>query len=203
MPNWCENEIQISLGENKEKAKKELKKFCEIYDDKKSKQGFLSLYFPMPESLMIESSNVVDYGIAILLSENHNNHEKIDEINSYNWAKEFTREELIENIKKSYQLNLEQSQKAIDNEKKYGFKNWYQWSIANWGTKWDLNVISFLEKNNKIYIIADSAWSPPIEAFEKISEDFPNLIFNIKYKEEGNGIRGKVEICCGESYSNN
>lgn len=54
---------------------------------------------------------------------------------------------------------------------KYGFKSWYDWCIANWGTKWDLCEVSFNRvDDNTIQLSCDTAWSPPIGAFEKLME---------------------------------
>ena len=51
---------------------------------------------------------------------------------------------------------------AIDNLEKYGFQDWYNWSIHNWGTKWDA-CNSHIESDDEdyIFITFDTAWSPP------------------------------------------
>lgn len=54
---------------------------------------------------------------------------------------------------------------------KYGFKSWYDWNIANWGTKWDL-CEPRIERidDNTVQITCDTAWSPPITAYESMLE---------------------------------
>lgn len=54
---------------------------------------------------------------------------------------------------------------------KYGFKSWYDWNIAHWGTKWDL-CESSIEKidDNTVTISCQTAWSPPTNAFETLTE---------------------------------
>ena len=49
---------------------------------------------------------------------------------------------------------------------KYGYKSWYDWNIAHWGTKWDLcdAVINRVD-DNTVVIDCQTAWSPPDEAF--------------------------------------
>ena len=55
--------------------------------------------------------------------------------------------------------------------KKYGFKSWYDWNIANWGTKWDLcDADVQIADENTIQINCQTAWSPPIAAFETLHE---------------------------------
>lgn len=77
--------------------------------------------------------------------------------------------------------------KALD--AKYGAHDGYSWRLDNWGTKWDVeptiegDVIEF-----------ESAWSPPIEAFEKISELNPDLRFAMIYLEPGVGFLGECRF---------
>jgi hypothetical protein len=55
--------------------------------------------------------------------------------------------------------------------KKYGFKSWYDWCIANWGTKWDLCEPHITRvDDNTVQISCDTAWSPPVGAFEKLMD---------------------------------
>lgn len=65
----------------------------------------------------------------------------------------------------------ELERKEQENIAKYGFKNWYDWNIAHWGTKWDLCEPSLIRVNdNTVEIACDTAWSPPIAAYETMSE---------------------------------
>lgn len=59
MPNWCETNITISLGENKGKARIQLKELADKY--KKANKGedspkFMDIFFPVPESVKINGS---------------------------------------------------------------------------------------------------------------------------------------------------
>jgi hypothetical protein len=52
---------------------------------------------------------------------------------------------------------------------KYGFSSWYDWSIANWGTKWDFSLENVDRPDaNTVTAAFDSAWAPPINAYEKL-----------------------------------
>lgn len=53
----------------------------------------------------------------------------------------------------------------------YGYANWYDWNVANWGTKWDIGGDDGLTQRidpNTLQASFDSAWSPPITAYERL-----------------------------------
>ena len=78
------------------------------------------------------------------------------------------------------------------NIEKHGFKDWYDWNIANWGTKWDF-ALENLDRSdaNTVSAAFDSAWAPPIDAYNKLLE----LGFEIEamYYEPGMAFVGKYD----------
>jgi hypothetical protein len=68
------------------------------------------------------------------------------------------------------QAKLEEQEKI--NFAKYGYKNWYDWCVNEWGTKWDVGGNDYnepiQESPNKIIMSFDSAWAPPCNAMEKM-----------------------------------
>ena len=76
------------------------------------------------------------------------------------------------------------------NIEKYGFKDWYDWNVANWGTKWDFSLEN-IERvdDNTVTAAFDSAWAPPIDAYVKLCA----LGFEIEalYYEPGMAFVGK------------
>lgn len=86
--------------------------------------------------------------------------------------------------------------------------NWYHWCNANWGTKWDVseangNCIQS-QGDNHICLYYETAWSPPIEFYEKMLE----LGFHVcaHYFEPGMCFTGTWEDGvdeCYESFSGN
>jgi hypothetical protein len=65
---------------------------------------------------------------------------------------------------------------------KYGKNNWYDWSIENWGTKWNARD-SIIDYENK-EITFDTAWSPPIPIIEKLTQLFPYRMLYICANED-------------------
>lgn len=58
-----------------------------------------------------------------------------------------------------------------DERTKYGENNWYDWSVKNWGTKWNAYSFKLISRNdNAVHIQFDTAWAPPTPIFEKLVE---------------------------------
>lgn len=53
---------------------------------------------------------------------------------------------------------------------KYGYSNWYDYCVNEWGTKWDVggDGMTCEIEDGRISTSFDSAWSPPITAYEKL-----------------------------------
>ena len=94
---------------------------------------------------------------------------------------------------------LEAQQAA--NLKKHGYKDWYDFSCNEWGTKWDVGTegadadVSPDGKVMSVYF--DSAWSPPIAAYEKLQD--LGFQVNAYYYESGMAYAGIYDEC-GDSY---
>jgi len=65
---------------------------------------------------------------------------------------------------------------------KYGYDNWYDWSVSNWGTKWNACQA---ERADDECISFKTAWSPPEQIFYALSKKFPDNEINIICEEEG------------------
>ena len=48
--------------------------------------------------------------------------------------------------------------------------DWYAWSVANWGTKWDVSDASIHQNNNDVVYRFSTAWAPPEAFIETLSE---------------------------------
>jgi len=78
---------------------------------------------------------------------------------------------------------------------KFGFDNWYDWSVANWGTKW--NAYDDSEwKNNSIWY--NTAWSPATNFFLNASKKFPKVKFKHLFADEGGSFLGYETIKDGK-----
>ena len=85
------------------------------------------------------------------------------------------------------------------NVEKYGHPDWYEWRVANWGIKWDVDNIQleYLDKGEAGFSF-DSPWDAPGKAFETISKVFPELTFKLDFIETGMAFFGETVCKNGE-----
>lgn len=67
--------------------------------------------------------------------------------------------------------------------------DWYDWRVDNWGTKWEVDCHRNDYVDGTLTIGFDSAWGPPIFAFEQLAN--LGFEFEIKYFEGGNVFGGR------------
>jgi hypothetical protein len=76
------------------------------------------------------------------------------------------------------------------NVEKYGYANWYDFCVNEWGTKWDVGADGNPAQDipGGLMLGFESAWSPPIGAYEKLTD----LGFTIRamYYEPGMAFAG-------------
>lgn len=129
-------------------------------------------------------------------------------------------EDLVNTIAGSYGDTAEQAElerKEQENINKYGYKNWYDWKIAQWGTKWDTGgsddgvmqevhigmqnstvdeqdsqqPMKQLTKCFEITLSFETAWSPPCDWYAKMVD--LGFIITAYFWEPGCGFCGKFE----------
>ena len=78
--------------------------------------------------------------------------------------------------KESYEQRLLEEKQKLNREF-FGYTDWYGFCVGEWGTKWDIGHGDGYEKltlkdikNNTVKIGFDSAWSPPLEAYQKLCD---------------------------------
>ena len=87
---------------------------------------------------------------------------------------------------------------------KYGATDWYDWSLKNWGCKWDARDIDIQEdKDDCLYLTFATPWSPPIDFYKNLANDY-KVEMTADYREEGMEFCGKFQslIKDGEVYTN-
>jgi len=168
------------------KAEGPTEKVKELFNSIKGEKTIIDFnkIIPMPESLNVTSGSNVDNAIAILTNDNKLFSEMLD----WNWVKEENinsieqlKERLMKNISEK---DMEEAKISLYNIEKYGHKNWYSWSIANWGTKWNAYDTTLNSENE---ISFDTAWSTPFPVMEQLAKKYPELTISVAFADEDIG----------------
>ena len=205
MPNWTYNRI---------KCKKEIgDKLLTIKDDIYSLD--FNKLIPMPEDLKLDAGSIESDSISCYyLSLNDDEKYKLmkllksKEIFFYHdyWNKykkdikyyESNPDKLKNNKdnfnglidfddKKHFNNLAELGKQYIENIKKYGYPQWYDWCVENWGTKWNVEDdvdVSYNKNTDEYDITFDTAWSVPSGIVEKYSEFCNDEEFYWEYEDE-------------------
>jgi hypothetical protein len=66
------------------------------------------------------------------------------------------------------QIALEAAQKS--NIEQHGYKDWYDFCVNEWGTKWDVGGDGYEAQDipGGLMLTFESAWAPPLNAYEKM-----------------------------------
>ena len=176
MPNWCQCSLRV-LGRTPEA----LADFLE-----KNKNGENDLDFqqsiPCPQELLNTTSSHV-----FSLDEETDEKEmrRLCVANNWNWTEQQLQERIDAEkiIIRKFKSNLD----------KYGYKDWYDWKIDHWGTKWEIEAKAKEgDEENEVVFNFSTAWSPPLEWLRRVALLFPDVKFSMTYREEGNGFEGKT-----------
>lgn len=217
MPNWVINRLSFE-NENVNEVMK-----MHFVEDENGNLAFdFNTLIKMPDDLKIERSSKVFDGLKLylakinpLIKEFGTAEDKCDSTETFvKTLYEMFGQELSEKIEcyvlrpsgirqlqEKYKENLSEvlslGKKAFLNKKKYGFFDWYEWSIENWGTKWNSSNTYFLDENGTFQF--DSAWSPAIPVIEVLSRMHPELRIIYCFSEEQMGYHsGKIVFDNGE-----
>lgn len=205
MPNWTYNRI---------KCKKEIgDKLLTIKDDIYSLD--FNKLIPMPEDLKLDAGSIESDSISCYyLSLNDDEKNKLMKLlkskeiffhHDY-WNKykndikyyESNPDKLKNNkdnfnglidfdYKKHFNSLAELGKQYIENIKKYGYPQWYDWCVENWGTKWNVEDdvdVSYNKNTDEYDITFDTAWSVPSGIVEKYSEFCNDEEFYWEYEDE-------------------
>jgi len=82
-----------------------------------------------------------------------------------------------------------------------GYSDWYSWANANWGTKWSMEVTGYdyHPEQGVIHISGNTAWSPALPLWEKVSQKF-GVTISGNYVEEGMDFIGAFVVRDGRLF---
>jgi Ferredoxin-like domain in Api92-like protein len=108
---------------------------------------------------------------------------KVAELSSIDWV-----------MKNMTEIEKQEMQETVDalkeeNEKKYGYKDWYDWSCGNWGTKWN-SYGNRIEEEAPSQIFFETAWAPAIPVIDKLAKLLKEDL-RLAYLDEGHMFIGE------------
>lgn len=183
MPNNVRNILNICTDD--------IEKYLEIRNAIKGENGIIDFekIIPMPE--ILNQTNRDHYAwIAASVIKNKTHGQYLTKIDK-------------SRIAEFQSMNEEDKAKVhscLDRYYVAGFFDWYDWRIANWGTKWNAYEISTGDNDEAIYNIEfKTAWSMPYEVYIALSNMFPDITFEVEYADEDWGYNcGRVVFLNGE-----
>ena len=163
MPIWCNNDVVIEFPSIKERDRFILNSNKELTKNGKKDVGFsFDALIPMPNEFkeMHIGSNII-------------NGKKYS-----HWKTKNGKDVGVSDVV-LYQL-----------KDMYGVTNWREWTLNNWGTKWDVHGNAHMGVDKQyINISFETAWSPPIQVYEHIYKNYKCDI-KANYDEPGMGYYG-------------
>jgi hypothetical protein len=81
------------------------------------------------------------------------------------------------------------------NLEKFGYKNWYDFCLYEWGTRGDVHNIAIVDQDKDFVVFEfDTAWSPPIAIYEYLCNE-KDLDVLATYAEQGCAYIGYFNNC--------
>lgn len=211
MPNWVCNHLTIK-GENAVDVMRSV-----LTKNEESDYGYdfdFNKIIPMPEDLKIISGSITrtcaklylnaiaeDAPAYVKYAERYvkafdkdyllTEQEQIDKMNDALKYRDYPNNVLLFSNKADIYAY---GKRVLDNVAEYGAKDWYDWSIKNWGSKWNA-ANTQINDLNKADIYFDTAWSPVPAVIEKLAALHPNCQFEYEFAEEQAGFYAGFMLC--------
>lgn len=194
MPNWCENRLTIEA-----KSTTDADFLISAFKDKGDggRDFSFNSIIPRPESLNIVDGSVTwmaqKYLEAVKNAKTPEEFKKLEE----EWREKvkdtdcdaWGNSDKDINFGKGYDAFVKYAQTVSKNISEFGFPNWHNWSMKNWGVKWDASSTQLTQCGNMLIFEFETAWSAPTPVFEYIAEHFADHIesMSVNCVEEGCG----------------
>lgn len=124
---------------------------------------------PMPKELDVESNSTAQMFYEIITDGDW------QRILHYPWVVSEgikTKDELREFLRRRFGDEQERiAYRYASNKERFGHTTWYDWSIANWGTKWNAYDQELVEDHPVEYsFVFYTAWAPPDPIIDRMAE---------------------------------
>lgn len=179
MPNHIRNRLTVNGSPEKVKAVFEFIKGSELAID-------FNTIVPMPKSLNVSSSSDSEMAWCAIYKRSTRYLSTSAALERFN-AASITEQESLKKLAAEYEFNFVT----------YGSNSWYDWSIANWGTKWNAYEQSIISDNQ---IEFDTAWAAVPNLIKNLGDKFKEVSFEYIWADEDTGSNaGEMTIEKGVS----
>lgn len=194
MPNHISNRLEVNAN-----SIEELNSFLEDIKGNEKIDGVypdidFNKIIPMPEELRdTEASSMTDDSIYYYLVKT-GQEELVSRILRH--PAFYTMDRFNKYPQEKLNTFMATGEKYVNIFLKYGAKDWYDWSKANWGTKWNAyntNIVPSLDGFTAT-IYFQTAWNGVPDIIATLTEKYPDLTFDYAYADEDMGSN------CGEGY---
>lgn len=79
----------------------------------------------------------------------------------------------------------EEGQELVE---QFGYSNWYDYCVAEWGTKWEATIDKYEIEDDSIFVYFDTAWAPPEGIYAAM--EAAGIQVEATYIESGMGYMG-------------
>ena len=215
MPNNIQNKLQI-IG-NDEEVQKVLTYIKGKYDDGKEIQIDFNRIKPIPKGMHGQIHSGIEMWVKIctgqinfacLFTQMEKSHSKMFKDGNYgnlaerigaSIAMEYLTGKRSGNVKDLSDDDFNSFIQCLKNYREHGSIYWHDWSIKNWGTKWNAYNQND-QRNTEDTIYFQTAWSSPIGLIEELSKIFPLVKICLTYADEDRGSNtGMITFENGEA----
>ncbi|MDQ3190212.1 MAG: hypothetical protein M3Q58_01315 [Bacteroidota bacterium] len=215
MPNHIQNKLQV-IGDNQE-VQKVLKHIKGKHDDGVEIEIDFNKIRPMPKGMDSEVNSHIKMWVEVCTGQldfatlfqpmedsvsnllKDNKFATLSKRMAANTALEYLTGKRQGTVKDFSDEDFAAFIQCLKNYREHGSVSWYEWNIANWGTKW--NAYGQNDKrNNTDTIYFKTAWSSPIKLIQELSRMFPLVKLDLTYADEDSGSNaGKIVLEKGEA----
>lgn len=202
MPSWCRNKIMVG---SREKMDELVKAHCPIDKELGTPEMDFNTIRRMPDDLQIEYGSKSHDGLRLLFTRlspavsyygskedkmTDDDYEKlVSSVEDHCWdsvLQTLSKPEL-QALKEKYKGSIADvealGEKCVENLRKYGAMNWYEWSIQNWGTKWNATD-TVIDGSSMTF---STAWDPALPAVVEMSRLHPTMPMALLFADEQTG----------------
>jgi len=216
MPNWCWNNLRVNPTNESREAKAQLKKFvsdvrddgesvtlkeAKVFREKYIADNFENIYRDDADKFVNHSEMPIKEFMGKVLYFIYEKDKKVFRKDQEAFSMQQILPVPIEYTQECKPEELKKREREL--KKKYGYKDWYDWQVGMWGTKWNVDDVSFDEQEDgSVTYGYNTAWSPNCEFLINICKQYPLLDFTLEYEEEGCDFEGELEIIAREVVKN-